>query len=1120
MKHEAQQRIQDALGDLKDFQRATVTQACMRLDGPNGLHGRLLVGDEVGLGKTLVARGVVASLLSRRLECNRTVQPLRVVYICSNQALAHENAGKLAVFSGKEQKQWVSSLKFGRLAELGLKQDDPEPGTLMESCSLTPATSFSLSRGGGNALERYILWLAVKSARQIDDTEQLEEFFRNGVKGAWEYAAWYCDNRELEPQALAEFIGRLKERPKLNASALTAAKALQMNLHSWATLIQSLSEVAAKDVHAIKHRTHLTTCVRGGIRQMFVEACARNLKADIFILDEFQRFSALLHAGSVPPDAATGEDTLSEEQIIARRVLHEGTGYATLLLSATPFKALTHLDEDQEGHAHEKQLNDLLGYLCRDDKEVLGRYANARDALLRQLLTLPAAPLVPGTLSTAERDRVEDALRPYICRSERGAIEPDIEKIFVTVRAHEQDARPQTAEIDGFVALDRLAQALQSASRGHAVRDVMQFHKAAPWSLSFLSGYQLRETLRVHARETPVKEALQEAGAGWIPYQRFRNYSLDLTREAPNGRFAQVLRAAAPEGAERLLWVPPSLSNYAGCGPFKDKEGFSKTLLFSSLVLAPRALSSYVSYECERRLLARGRKHHDYLDNRDSYKGTLLFDGSKIGPAWGLIYPSARLAAVPVCHPGVSLDGVRQRVRDELTTDFRLLCERYGHGTQRYSARWYALAPFLLDMIRDGDNNTQASVTRWARAFELFSVASQARKAHVSRVREALARADGGLGEPPADLLGWLVDLAIAGPAVCMRRTLGTVWETGATDDSDDKLIAHATDCASSFIDKMNRMESQRVLRAVLPGAKPWVAVSSYAAMGNLQAVFDEFLHLLKSVHRSMDESVGAFHAAIAPGAVSLTAQTALPPLKGQVKRHDVTFHCHYAVPFGNQSSTEEVGIKRITNVRASFNSPFWPFMLNSTSIGQEGLDFHWYCRRVVHWSMPSNPIDLEQREGRINRYKSLVVRQRVAQAYGNELTSSATSHSHDVWTRLFHLASKDERRSDLVPYWYVPRGNACLERIVPVAPFSSEIDRLDEILRILSLYRLSFGQPRQQELIENLLRRNYEDADLREIRDALLVDLAPINRVLKAESLPAGVANTSASVGKTTAPL
>ena len=174
-------------------------------------------------------------------------------------------------------------------------------------------------------------------------------------------------------------------------------------------------------------------------------------------------------------------------------------------------------------------------------------------------------------------------------------------------------------------------------------------------------------------------------------------------------------------------------------------------------------------------------------------------------------------------------------------------------------------------------------------------------------------------------------------------------------------------------------------------------------------------LHLLKSVHRGMDESVGAFHIAIAPRAVTITAQTALPPLKGQVKEHDFTFHCHYAVPFGNQSSTEEEGIKRISNVRASFNSPFWPFMLNSTSIGQEGLDFHWYCRRVVHWSLPANPIDLEQREGRINRYKSLVVRQRVAQAYGEALNFPAPSQSRDMWTRLFDLAGKDERRTDLV---------------------------------------------------------------------------------------------------------
>ena len=33
--------------------------------------------------------------------------------------------------------------------------------------------------------------------------------------------------------------------------------------------------------------------------------------------------------------------------------------------------------------------------------------------------------------------------------------------------------------------------------------------------------------------------------------------------------------------------------------------------------------------------------------------------------------------------------------------------------------------------------------------------------------------------------------------------------------------------------------------------------------------------------------------------------------------------------------------------MREAFNSPFWPFILATTSVGQEGLDFHLYCRDI-----------------------------------------------------------------------------------------------------------------------------------------------------------------------------
>jgi hypothetical protein len=48
----------------------------------------------------------------------------------------------------------------------------------------------------------------------------------------------------------------------------------------------------------------------------------------------------------------------------------------------------------------------------------------------------------------------------------------------------------------------------------------------------------------------------------------------------------------------------------------------------------------------------------------------------------------------------------------------------------------------------------------------------------------------------------------------------------------------------------------------------------------------------------------------------------------------------------------EEGAVARLGGVRDAFNSPFRPFVLATTSIGQEGLDFHPYCYRVYDWNL------------------------------------------------------------------------------------------------------------------------------------------------------------------------
>jgi hypothetical protein len=61
--------------------------------------------------------------------------------------------------------------------------------------------------------------------------------------------------------------------------------------------------------------------------------------------------------------------------------------------------------------------------------------------------------------------------------------------------------------------------------------------------------------------------------------------------------------------------------------------------------------------------------------------------------------------------------------------------------------------------------------------------------------------------------------------------------------------------------------------------------------------------------------------------------------------------------------------------------------------------------------------------------------------------------------------------------------------------PMSREEARLDEVLKILSIYRLAFGQPRQEELLANLVKRKFSEGEWEKIRSALVINLAPLNQ-------------------------
>ncbi len=149
-----------------------------------------------------------------------------------------------------------------------------------------------------------------------------------------------------------------------------------------------------------------------------------------------------------------------------------------------------------------------------------------------------------------------------------------------------------------------------------------------------------------------------------------------------------------------------------------------------------------------------------------------------------------------------------------------------------------------------------------------------------------------------------------------------------------------------------------------------WRAVLRYSGAGGLQAVLDEYRHHMRSALSDppLDDAELCKLAEAASAALSLRPSVfrAFDPSHPDTP---IPLLSRFALRYGGRR--DDVEGARQPEVRNAFNSPFWPFVLATTSAGQEGIDFHWLCSAVVHWNTPANPVDFEQREGRVHRQGS-----------------------------------------------------------------------------------------------------------------------------------------------------
>jgi len=121
-----------------------------------------------------------------------------------------------------------------------------------------------------------------------------------------------------------------------------------------------------------------------------------------------------------------------------------------------------------------------------------------------------------------------------------------------------------------------------------------------------------------------------------------------------------------------------------------------------------------------------------------------------------------------------------------------------------------------------------------------------------------------------------------------------------------------------------------------------------------------------------------------------------------------------------------------------------------------------------VHWDLCASPTELEQREGRVQRFAGLGVRQAIAKNVRTRNVAVAAGLS--PWQQLQVWADQNlADESGLCPWWLCE--GAETESFVFDTPGSDQIFRRERLQRKRLIYRLTLGQPNQADLLELLSR-------------------------------------------------
>ncbi|MHB1543878.1 MAG: helicase-related protein [Acidiferrobacter sp.] len=997
----------------KPFQEAAVNAASAAFADLAGRR-RFLVADEVGLGKTVVAKE-----LARRMSDGGR-RPLTIYYIANGHAVSHQNKSRIVGFL--DDSKLKNAIKTpDRLSLIAIEKRPTNPVLIY---ALTPATSFPGVHArltGGRKEERAFLKTLLEQCYPAFARDLNPDLLRLTARGSWD-------------GAVADAETKFATSPPHLQNRFRQALAVEFG-----EPVRAMLELAAHGDTERNIKPLRPTTFVGRLRRSLALATLHDQPPDLVILDEFQRYRHLLDQKDADPLLKA---LLEPNGSVARP--------AVLLLSATPYRLLTTRWEESRGALAQEELLKLIDFLA-------GRQARERAKTLfadfgDKLRGIAARADGRGPElkdEVAEAARLRDALRslltPVMSRTERDSV-AGADPLAGTRFLH-ADPSPEDFQVYRHLA-DSFAERMR--------------YEALPyWSSVPLPAQSMGP------RYAAWKRAKIKAAPELTRMTRERRNKIDAPRAWPDAKLRALSSVARPKQLA-LPWVAPSLPWWPLGGSWQNGADAPKLLMFSRFRATPPSVAALLSFGVEADCLPKKHGGYERAYRRRRFKLTAV-----PGPVMVAFHPSPWLIrnTDPLTKAGASLDAIRKEVRRQILA--ALPKGIVARDTVKARRRHRSIARTLASVERFGGVADQ-SAAGWSRAIGDDRAAQSA----VRRWRQA----------PPIDRLSPveladLVDYAISAPGVVLGRALRRHDPTILDSGRYPELVQLSWQGLRAYLDNP-------VILSSLRGKSAVEQVMGAVVDGGLESVLDEHFWLrAQNLHDGPEGLAKDLQSSLGLRAGSFSFHG----IGGQP--HKIPVRCHVAVPFGD-TDTElvvragggmpEAAPARPDEVRRSFNTPFWPHVLATTSVGQEGLDFHPWCSHVVHWDLSSHPLDLEQREGRVQRYAGLSVRRKLAAELRDEVLGDLTVADDSPWRCVQRHAERFVDASGLRPWWVLD--GAEIRRHVFERPFGRDIVRFAQLREQRMIYRLALGQPNQEDFIDVLSRGGEE---VRSVLQPLVLDLS-----------------------------